>query len=185
MERLFVVCGQSGVGKSTVLSKVAEGHDDLTIVNFGETILSIARDRGVASTTEEFAGLKPETVAELQVAAANRVKSLEGRVILDMHLTVRTRGGFIAGMPKKLMDMLSPSRIILLEADPYEVLKRRMVGKEMKKVDDSLKDIQEHADFDRAAAVAIAIDIGAPVKLIMNDDVEKTATEIGKLIDEG
>ena len=67
---------------------------------------------------------------------------------------------------------------------PYEVLKRRMVGKKMKKADDSLADIQEHADIDRAAAVSIAIGVGAPVKIIKNDDTEKTASFIIGLLDE-
>ena len=105
-----------------------------------------------------------------------------GKVILDMHLTVHTSAGYIAGMPKQIMNMLEPSLIILLEADPMDVLKRRMTGKGKVSEDESLKDIQEHADFDRAAAISIAIDIGTPVKILYNKDVEKTAEEITRLL---
>ena len=147
MEKLFVVCGQSGVGKSTVISKAAEGMEDLTVVNFGQQILQLALEGDYVEEGDEVTLLRPECLSELQIRATEKIRDLSGRVILDMHLTVRTPSGFIAGMPKRVMNMLEPKRIILLEADAYEILKRRMVGKEMKNVDESLKDIQEHSDF--------------------------------------
>jgi adenylate kinase len=184
MEKLYVVCGQSGVGKSTVIQKAAEGMEDLTVVNFGEQILKLALDGGFVKEGEEVTLLRPECLSELQVRATERVKNLKGRVILDMHLTVRTPSGFIAGMPKRVMDVLEPRRIILLEADAYEILKRRMVGKDRKNVDESLKDIQEHSDFDRAAAISIAMDIGTPIMILKNDDVEKTALQLRDILEE-
>lgn len=183
MQLIYVVCGQSGTGKSTVLSRVSERRD-VTVVNFGEAIFDLAKESGLVKERDDISVLGPETLAELQMQASEHVKHLQGKIIIDMHLTIRTRAGFVAGMPKKVMEMLSPHRIILLEEEPYEVLKRRMVGKEMKKADDSLADIQEHADIDRAAAVSIAIGVGAPVKIIKNDDTEKTASFIIGLLDE-
>ena len=183
MNRVYVICGQSGVGKSTVLSKVAEGNPDVTVVNFGERILSVARRNGLAQEAQDILRLRPEQIAELQVQATELIAKLEGRIVLDMHLTVRTPAGFIAGMPKRVQELLKPARIILLEEDPYEVLKRRMTGKEMKNVDESLRDIQEHADFDRAAAISVAIDIGAPVKIVRNDNIEAAARAICELLD--
>jgi adenylate kinase len=184
MEHLYVVCGQSGVGKSTVITKAAEGIDDLTVVNFGEQILKLALEGGFVQEGDEVTLLRPECLSELQIRATEKIKDLEGKVILDMHLTVRTPSGFIAGMPKTVMNLLEPRRIILLEADPYEILKRRISGKEMKSVDESLKDIQEHSDFDRAAAISIAMDIGTPIMILKNDDVDKSAEKIREILEE-
>ena len=182
MDQLYVVCGQSGVGKSTVITRATEGMEDLVTVNFGQMILELAQERDLVKEGDEITLLRPRCLSELQIQATEKIKNLSGRVILDMHLTVRTPSGFIAGMPKRVMNMLEPGRIILFEADAYEILKRRMVGKEMKNVDESLKDIQEHSDFDRAAAISIAIDIGTPVMILRNDDVEKTADQLREIL---
>jgi adenylate kinase len=182
VQRLYVVCGQSGVGKSTVIAKVAEGRDDLTILNFGERILAMALRRGVLSNPGDMASLGPETLSRLQMDASRHIHELGGEVILDMHLTVKTPMGFIAGMPKVVMDTLQPALIVLLEADPYEILKRRMTGKSDLDADESLKDIQERADFDRAAAISIAIDLGIPIKILKNRNADETADMLAGLL---
>jgi adenylate kinase len=184
MTRIYVLCGQSGVGKSTVLSKVDEGDRGIAVVNFGQRILNVAKNHGLASNPEEVQGLSPEDLAKLQLEASEEIAEMGGRIVIDMHLTVRTPVGFIAGMPRKVADTLKPARIILLEEDPYEVLKRRMTGKDMKNVDESLKEIQEHMDFDRAAAISVAIDIGASVKIVRNDDIDKAMAKIWEILDE-
>jgi len=184
VRRLYVICGQSGVGKSTVVAQVAEGRQSLTIVNFGERIFAMALENALVTDPGDLRLMRPEILTMLQIQVAEHIRELTGLVILDMHLTVHTPAGYIAGMPKQIMNMLQPARIILLEADPYEILKRRMTGKETKGDDESLKEIQEHADLDRAAAISIAIDIGTPVKILRNDDVAKTAEKVKKLLED-
>jgi adenylate kinase len=171
------------VGKTTVVTRVAEEGEDLTVVNFGERVLVMALKEGLVRTPQEINLLRPEILAKLQQKAAEHIQGLTGTIILDMHLTVQTPRGFVAGMPTDLMNILKPSQIILLEANPDTIMKRRMMGKGID-TEESIKDIQERADFDRAAAISIAIDMGTPIKLVKNNDVDEAAQEITRLIDD-
>ncbi len=184
MADVYVLCGQSGVGKSTVASRVAESNPHLTVVSFGEKIFELARGEGLVDAITQLELLTPEDVSRLQIKATQQVSRLPGKVLVEMHLTVKTPAGFIAGIPKRIMNLLKPRRIVLLEADPYEVLRRRITGKEGKSEAESLKDIQEHAYFDRAAAISIAIDIGTPIKILKNTDVEQTVQQILTLLEQ-
>ncbi len=186
MAEFYIICGQTGAGKTTVANRLAEGRDDVTIVNFGETIFSLAKEEGLIESREELNDLWPETLSRLQTKATKDIAAeLAGKVILDMHVTVHTPAGYIAGMPRRMMEQLNPNRLVLLEAEPYEVVRRRMVGKEMADVEESLKDIQEHSDFDRAAAMSIAVDVGTPIMIVKNDDLEETVDNLSNLLDEG
>jgi adenylate kinase len=185
LAEFYIICGQTGVGKTTVAQRLAEGRDNVTIVNFGETIFELAKEAGLIETRDQLNRLWPDTVSWLQTKATKSVaEKLSGKVILDMHVTVHTPAGYIAGMPRRMMEQLNPKRLVLLEADPYEVVRRRMVGKEMKDVEESLKDIQEHADFDRAAAMSISVDVGTPIMIVKNEDLEKTIIQLSNLLDE-
>jgi adenylate kinase len=126
MQRLYVVCGQSGVGKTTVVDRVARELGDLTVLNFGERILAMALAKGLVSDPQGLRTLRPEALAKLQIQAAQYISGLGGMVILDMHLTVKTPAGYVAGMPKQVMETLNPARIILLEADPGQIMARRL-----------------------------------------------------------
>lgn len=184
MANFFIICGQTGVGKSTVAAHVAEGRKDTQIVNFGETIFTLARDEGLVTEREQVNHFWPDEVSRLQTMAIEQIRILSGSVILDMHLTVHTPAGYIAGMPKRMMERLKPKLIVLLEGEPYEIVRRRMVGKEMKSVEESLKDIQEHADFDRAAAMSIAVVIETPIMILKNDDLDEVVGRISAILDD-
>ena len=182
MQTLIVVCGQSGVGKTTVIEKVSEKRGDLKILNYGERILAMALKNGLMRNPGDMNTLTPDVISRLQIQTSKYIHELTGTVVLDMHLTVDTPIGLIAGMPRTVMDALQPALIILLEAKPDDILKRRMTGKGVLEVAESIRDIQERADFDRAAAISIAIDIGIPIKILRNDDADKTAEEISEIL---
>jgi adenylate kinase len=182
VQSLIVICGQSGVGKTTVIEKVFEKRGDLRVLNFGERILAMALKRGLLRGAEDLEDLTPEVLSRLQVEASRHVHELNGVVLLDMHLTVDTPIGMIAGMPRTVMDNLQPSLIILLEAKPYDVLKRRMLGKGDLETEETVKGIQQRADIDRAAAVSIAIDLGIPIKILKSENADQTSEKILEML---
>lgn len=182
MQKLVVICGQSGVGKTTVIERVFEERGDLNVLNFGERILAMALSKGVARTPEDVEKLRPEVLSRLQVETSKHIHELNGLVLLDMHLTVDTPIGMVAGMPRAVMENLQPSLIVLLEAKPYEILKRRMIGKGELDTAESVKDIQERTDIDRAAAISVAIALGIPIKILKSENAEKTAETILKIL---
>jgi adenylate kinase len=179
---VYVVAGLSGVGKSSVVNHALEALNGVTRVNFGDAILKEALDEKLVENRDELRLLEPEDQKRLQAKAARRISSMEGKVIVDTHLTIPTPDGYVPGIPVEILINLNPKRIVILEADPGDILKRRILDRGRSRVDESLEEIEEHFDFDRAAAIAMAIHVGSPVKIIRNDVVEVAGQELAKLL---
>jgi adenylate kinase len=182
MSDVYVVAGLSGVGKSSVVNRALAQVSEVKRVNFGDAILEEALKQKLVENRDELRLLETEVQRDLQARAAKHISEMEGKVIVDTHLTIPTPDGYVPGIPVDILVSLDPKRIIILEADPGDILKRRILDRGRARVDESLEEIEEHFDFDRAAAIAMAIQVGAPVKIIRNDVVEEAGEELAKLL---
>ena len=68
-----------------------------------------------------------ELQREMQIQAAKNISKL-GNVIVDTHCTIKTPFGYLPGLPYDVLQILKPSRIILIEADAKEIMERRRKG---------------------------------------------------------
>lgn len=182
MAEVYLVAGLSGVGKSSVVEYALKRSPGTRRVNFGDAILREATQRNLVKNRDELRFLDLEVQRELQVNAARRIGKMEGKVVVDTHLTIPTPDGYVPGIPLDILIELKPKRIVILEADPGDILKRRILDKGRARVDENLEQIEEHFDFDRAAAIAMAIQVGRPVKIIRNDVVERAGEELARLL---
>jgi adenylate kinase len=171
------------VGKSSVVNYALEKAKGIERVNFGDTVLKIALEKGLVENRDKLRLLEPEQQTMLQAEAAKRIGEMRGRIVVDTHLTIPTPDGYVPGIPLSVLLELNPRRIVILEADPGDILKRRILDGGRARVDETLEKIEEHFDFDRAAAIAMAIQVGCPVKIITNDKVEDAGEELAKLLE--
>jgi adenylate kinase len=93
-----------------------------------------------------------------------------GRVFVDTHCTVRTPRGYLPGLPKWVLETLKPKQIILVEADPEEILRRRISDESRKREKSPLEDIEEHQEMNRKVAMVYSTLTGAIVTIIKNHD---------------
>lgn len=182
MAEVYLVAGLSGVGKSSVVNYALERIEGIKRVNFGDAIMKEALDRGLVENRDELRLLDTSVQKQLQSSAAKKIGEMEGRVILDTHLTIPTPDGYVPGIPIDVLTELNPRKIVILEADPGDILKRRILDKGRARVDETLEEIEEHFDFDRAAAISMAIQVGSPVKIITNDVIGEAGEEFLALL---
>ena len=182
MSDVYVVAGLSGVGKSSVVNYALSKVKEVKRVNFGDAILEEALKQNLVKNRDALRFLEPEVQRELQVRAAKKIGEMKGKIIVDTHLTIPTPDGYVPGMPLDTLVELKPKRIVILEADPGDILKRRILDKGRSRVDETLEQIEEHFDFDHAAAISMAIQVGSPVKIIRNDVVEQAGEQLAQLL---
>lgn len=174
VSRPAVVTGAPGVGKSTVVSgaleKLKEAGIAYELVNYGDFMLEIARERAGVSDRDKMRELKHELYREIQEEAAEEIarRAEERPVLVDTHCTVKRPEGYLPGLPKHVLERLNPRLIIVVEAEPEEVAGRR--GKDIsRRRDEELRaEIAEHQQLNRAAAIAYAAMTGGTVKIIKN-----------------
>ncbi len=165
---VIVVTGIPGVGKTTVMKRAAEGLD-MEFVTFGTVMIDIAKEMGLVKDRDEMRKLTLEQQKELQIRSAEKVASM-GNVILDTHCTVKTPKGYMPGLPEWVLKKLKPTAIVVVEADPDEIYSRRAKDATRNRDPDSIEQIAEHQQINRAVAMAYATLTGATVKIVYNHD---------------
>lgn len=148
--------------------------------NFGEILFSIAKKKRLVDEKAELGDLPDAKIQSLQRAAVTRIKKMKGTVLVDLHLTVRTSRGIVAGLPISSAKALSPEVIILLQAPAEEVFRRRMKDRKTQDTRQplTLEGLKEHMAYDQAAAICIATVAGIRVTTIKNSVIDDAAYEV-------
>ena len=179
---LVVLTGIPGSGSTTILNKTLEKVDYLHL-NYGDVMTQIALDEGIVENRDQLRKLSPDTQKEIQKLAAAKIseQAQDGNVIVDTHCTISTPKGFLPGLPKWVLEELNPDLFILIEADPDEIIYRRLNDDSRERDIEKAKDIKLHQEMNRADSMAYATLTGATVKIIKNHDNHLPST-INKMV---
>ena len=180
---IIVLTGIPGVGKTSVMKRAAEGME-IQFVTFGSVMLDLARELGLATDRDSMRKLTLDQQKELQIKTAEKTAQ-KNNVIVDTHCTVKTPRGYMPGLPEWVIKKLNPTAIVIVEADPEEIYTRRQKDMTRNRDPDSLEQIAEHQQINRAIAMAYATLSGATVKIVYNhdnklDDAVKQAASVLK-----
>jgi len=190
--RVIVVTGIPGTGKTTVCNetlKLAEQtRKKIQAVNYGSVMVELSRKRGKSLHRDELRRSGLTFQRNLQAEAAKIISKktgeVDGDLIVDTHMSIKTANGYLAGLPFHVLQLLNPDMFVLVEAEPHEVLSRRFRDRTRKRDKVMEDEIMEETLFSRLMAVACAVLTGASVKIIKNPDGKQAeaAEEIIKLL---
>jgi len=179
----IVVTGIPGTGKTTVLNKAIEqAEKKYKVVNYGDVMLEEAKSKGLVKDRDEMRKLDPKIQKEIQKNAAKKIGKMEN-VIIDTHASILTPNGYLPGLPEWVLKEIMPNTIVILEASPEEISRRRAKDATRKRDAEDIEGIKEHQEMNRAIAMAYGVLTGATVKIIKNSDngVEEAAKNLAKL----
>ena len=183
MKEIIVIVGLSGCGKSTLLKKLAKEMPDISVVNYGRAILSVANDQQ----------LEPDSIRKqcyhmqkaLRRKAAHKiVHDATGVTIVDTHCFIKSKGGFIPGLPLEVVDLFKPKAFIFVRADPEEIFHRRLRDKLRERDEQDLDEIAYHQELSKSFVVSCVFYTGVPLKIIHNREglVESATKKLVKFI---
>jgi len=159
------------------------------VINFGSTMVNLAQERGRSLHRDELRKSKLSLQRDLQAGSAKaisqRVAEVEGDVIVDTHMSIKTVDGYWVGLPFHVLQLLNPSAFVLIEAEPHEVLFRRFKDVTRKRDEVLESEIAEELLFSRFIAAVCSVLTGASVKIVKNRNGKKAeaAKEILKLLE--
>ena len=180
--KLVVLTGIPGSGSTTLLNKALE-EVDYVHLNYGDIMTEIAIEEKIVDDRDALRKLSPDVQKEIQEKAAKRIKerSESENVIVDTHCTINTPSGFLPGLPIWVLNELQPNLFVMIEANPDEIIYRRLNDDTRSRDIERAKDIQLHQEMNRAS-MAYATLTGATVKIIENHDNHLPST-VSKLVD--
>jgi adenylate kinase len=177
MGRIIIVAGVPGAGKSTLLYeawKRVEKELNYTIVSFGTEMLNLCKETGLVNNRDEMRNLNPDVQEEMQWRVTKRIAERPENILLDTHCAIKTgSGSYLPGFTPRMLERLSPSAIILVDAHEAEIRGRRKLdtSRPMRTIE-SAEDILEHKVINRAYAAAFSARTGCLLKIIQNNTGE-------------
>ncbi len=180
--------GIPGVGKTTVISRAAELLNEkrrTTVVVFGTLMFEEAKAKLGLAHRDEMRRMPVEEQRRLQEMAAQHIAEMEEEIVLvDTHLFINTAEGYYPGLPMRLLNIMKPTNIVMVAADPQEISVRRTSDQTRQRDIISADDIQKELDISRVMVASCSILTGAPFAIIMNNDgrIDEAAANIAKVL---
>ena len=168
------VVGIAGVGKTTVISQAAKilnqkGHKTAVVV-FGTTMLEEAKKIGLKNR-DEIRNLPIKDQQHLQDMAAKRIAEMKDNiVIVDTHVFINTTEGYYPGLPMRLLNIIKPTHMVMIAADPQEILNRRKSNGTRQRDIISEENIQHELDISKVMVTSCSVLTGSPFIIITNND---------------
>jgi len=186
-----IVVGIAGVGKSTVISRTAEllsqKNTKATIIVFGTLMFEESKKMGLKNR-DEMRKLSIEDQHLLQDIAAKRIAQMNEEIlIIDTHMFINTTEGYYPGIPSRLLEILKPSYLIMIAADPAEIVRRRTTDNTRDRDIVSLENIRNELEISKAMVATSSVLTGSPFILIANDNgmIDNAASTIVNVLAKG
>ena len=183
-----VILGIPGVGKTTIISEVEDIFEEKGLkaetVVFGSLMFEEAKKKGL-KTRDDMRKLPIEDQRNLQEDAAKRIAEMRERiVIIDTHLFIRTAEWYYPGIPMNVTNIIRPTHLILVIANPQEILMRRQADSTRRRDLSTGAEIQHEVEVSRIMIVSSANMTGSPFTILENqkNQARKVAQDIVRLL---
>ena len=182
-----IVAGIPGVGKTTVLQELEsvakERSVPLKIINFGNVMNELFKKTGKTIHRDHMRRQDITLQSRIQQQAARTISKTPGRsaLVVDTHMFVKTTDGIWPGTPRKVLEALDPNTIILIEADPEEIARRRAADTTRYRDGGSVDDAKADLEWSRYMASVNAVLAGVPIQIVHNRDGRQRQTAIDLL----
>lgn len=187
MRLRVVVVGIPGVGKTTVVDKAMSMVKGSRLVTFGTVMLEEGIRLRWIKHRDELRKLAVEKQSRLQSIAATKISKMKDKVIfVDTHLFIRTREGFWPGLPSKVVTLLKPTHLVLVEASPDEIFARRETDSTRHRDDVMREELAGELSLARSFLAASSTLTGAPMLIVTNSDgrSDEVARELAQVLRE-
>ncbi len=169
---MYIIMGVPGAGKSTVINKFKEKNEGWEVVNYGTLMFEIAKKFGINDRDEmRKADINLQKKIQKEVGEElSKISREKEKLILDTHASIKTKKGYMPGLPESLLKGMKVNGIILITADAEEIDKRRKKDKSRERDSESIEEIKKHELINIAMCSNYAVISSCPFSIIRNKE---------------
>jgi adenylate kinase len=134
---------------------------------------------------DQMRRLSVDEQRRLQQRAAGRIAAMkEDLIIIDTHLLISTEEGYYPGLPLDLLDTIKPTNIIMISADPADILERRTQDKSRDRDIRQEMDIRDELEISKTMIACCSLVSGCSFISIMNNnnEIDKAAASLASCL---
>lgn len=178
MSRRIALLGLSGVGKTTMLSRLAS-RIEFTHLEASRLIKAEQVRRSIGSQSSEVLRTGPvlDNQNLLIAGFAHEAASTHRPIVFDGHSVIDGGNGLIE-IPAEVFASLDLQAICVLHAEPADILARRLSDGARLRPVRTIEALAEHQARAIEVARAIAKQLNQPFELLRNEDEAKLAVLI-------
>lgn len=166
--KTIIFVGIPGVGKSSILKEVAT-HVPIHVMNYGDKMLEAAALEGITRDTLRKMPFRVQQQIGVKAAQNMVQEKIDGVVIIDTHALVRINTGFCPGLPREVLEILSPLAYALVECDPAIILERRLKDSGRVRDLETKEALLKHQELTRSFVTACCMYTGSLLCCIENN----------------
>lgn len=189
-----IAFGIPGVGKSSVLKKVAE-QLPIERIHWGNIAYEIAKEEGIDVGYDQLRRQSLSVQKQLQQKTAQKIAEIinadrSKHYVIETHAALKTPQGYLPGLTHQIIADVKPDTFIVYEAHSGHIYHRRMVDENRDRSDDPTIDgVDLNLDITRHFGSAFAVEAHGTIFVIENKEgdldyaVNKTVAALSAFID--
>lgn len=197
-ETAFDICVKQGIiriGDYKELEQkeviTADDKRGVAIVKQGEGEFIYVKDQNsIKVAKDEIRHLSLKFQKQIQKEVVHYFRRLIGNdektnYIIETHAALKTKQGYLPGLPKEFLQSVVPDIYIIIEANAGDIFKRRLLDKERKREHDkTVQDVQTNLDTTRYFTSAFAAVTHSPMYIVQNQEgqAEAAAQEVAEVL---
>ncbi len=182
--KTILLVGIPGAGKSSILQEVVRQIPTVQVINYGDKMLEEAASDGITRDLLRKMPLKQQQ--QIGAAAAKKMvqQKTDSVVIIDTHALIRTSTGYCPGLPREVLEILSPTAYALVDCLSHIILERRQKDLSRARDEETTEDLQMHQGLTRSFLTACSMHTGSLLCYIQNNNapVSQNALPLIRLI---
>lgn len=176
--RIILVFGSPGAGKTTVITKSIGNNAAYQIINIGTLMKDIAMNRGYVSDRDVVRYLPIKIATAIRKTAIGQIEKMQGNIVIDTHVSVERGNRYFPGMPLDAISRLTGvAGIIYIDAKTADIIKRRKNDKNRKREMESASTIDLQRSINIAMISAISAHLNISIYIIENNEGMLQAAE--------
>jgi adenylate kinase len=176
---ITAVVGVPGVGKTSLCRRVAK-ELGCTHVNYGELMLEVAMQEGIASTDSEMFSLDIDVQHHIWRAAAEKISGMRN-VIVDLHGVDQSQLGYLLSLP---IETIFPEIIVIIESSCSNIMKRRRSDSSKTRITEDVESLKAHMKFLRGSMAACSVILGCTLAVLQNNSFDDCLRELVDILGE-